>query len=143
MKSKTAKDEVKKVNYAHVTVKDSPGVGVKLLGELKKAKINMVAFSGFPIGKGQSQIDMVTSDITNLKKVALKNKWKLSPVKQAFLVTGPDRLGAVSSTLEKLNKAKINVTAVDAASAGAGRYAMILWVKQSAVAKAATVLSAK
>ncbi len=137
------KDDVRKVEYAYIKVKDGPGVGANLLGELKKAKINMLAFSGFPAGGGKAQLDMVTQSTGKLKQLAKKKKWKLSPVKKAFLVTGKDRVGAVSSTLDKLNKAKINVTAVDAASAGAGRYGMILWVKQNNFARAAKVLGAK
>ena len=136
-------DQVRKVEYAHVTVKNQPGAGADLLGELKKARINMLAFSGFPVGSGHAQLDVVTQKTSQLKQLAKKKKWKLSPVKKCFLVTGKDRVGAVSVTLEKLQKARINVTAVDAASAGSGRYGMILWVKPAAFARAAKVLGAK
>jgi hypothetical protein len=39
-------------------------------------------------------------------------------------------------------RAKINVTAVDAVTAGAGRFGAILWVKQSDVNRAARALGA-
>ena len=136
-------DQVRKVEYAYIKVKDKPGAGANLLGELKKAKINMLAFSGFPAGGGTAQLDVVTNNTDKLKRLAKKKKWKLSPVKKAFLITGKDRVGAVSTTLEKLHKARINVTAVDAASAGNGRYGMILWVKSKAYSRAARVLGAK
>jgi hypothetical protein len=44
--------------------------------------------------------------------------------------------------LQKLEKANINVTAVDAVSAGDGRYGAILWVKPLDVKKAAKSLKA-
>jgi predicted amino acid-binding ACT domain protein len=59
------------------------------------------------------------------------------------LVQGGDRKGAVAILLKKLADNKINVTAVDAVSAGAGRYAAILWVKPEDVNKAAKALGAK
>jgi hypothetical protein len=42
----------------------------------------------------------------------------------------------------KLADAKINVTAIDAVSAGGGRYGAILWVKPKDVVKAAQALGA-
>ena len=44
---------------------------------------------------------------------------------------------------DKLGRAKINVTAMDAASAGGGRFGAILWVKPRDVVRAAKVLGAK
>lgn len=136
-------DQVRGVQYAYVKVKNRTGVGAEALGALKKAKINMLAFSGFPLKGGEAQLDFVTENISKLKKVARKNQWKLSPVKKAFLVTGSDRVGAVWSTMDKLQKAKISVTAAEAISVGKGRYGVIVWVKPAAYQKAAKVLGAK
>jgi hypothetical protein len=44
--------------------------------------------------------------------------------------------------MQKLADANINVTAIDAVSAGGGRYGAILWVKSSDVGKAARALKA-
>jgi predicted amino acid-binding ACT domain protein len=67
----------------------------------------------------------------------------LSKTKKGFLVQGDDRVGACHRQLQKLADKKINVTAADALAAGKGRYAMILWVKPKAYARAARVLRAK
>ncbi len=45
-----------------------------------------------------------------------------------------------ANLMARLAKAKINVTAIDAVSAGEGRYGAIFWVKPQDVAKAAKVL---
>lgn len=44
--------------------------------------------------------------------------------------------------MAKLGDAKVNVTAVDAVCAGAGRYGAILWVASKDVSRAAKVLGA-
>ncbi|MBI2089247.1 MAG: hypothetical protein HYT78_10960 [Deltaproteobacteria bacterium] len=59
-----------------------------------------------------------------------------------FLIQGDDRVGAIADIMTKLAEAKINVTAVDAAAAGLGRYGAILWVKSRDVKKAANILGA-
>ena len=47
------------------------------------------------------------------------------------------------SNLARLADARINVTAVDAVTAGAGRYGVILWVKPRDYARAARALRAR
>ena len=136
-------DQVRGVQYAYVKVKNKRGVGADALSALKKGRVNMIAFTGFPLKGGEAQLDFVTDNISKLKAVARKNKWKLSPVKKALLVTGKDRVGAVWQTLEKLNNAKINVTAAEAISAGKGRYGVVVWVKPNNYQKAVKILSGK
>ena len=53
-------------------------------------------------------------------------------------MSGEERVGAVAELHRKLAEAKINVTAIDAVCAGAGRYGAILWVGD--VSKAAKLL---
>src|SRR6058998_61578 len=76
------------------------------------------------------------------RAAAKKAKWKVTGPKKAFLIAGDDRTGAVADFLGRLADAKINVTAVDAACAGAGRYGAILWVAPRDVTRAARVLGA-
>jgi predicted amino acid-binding ACT domain protein len=58
------------------------------------------------------------------------------------LIQGDDMPGAIAKVTSKLARAKINVTAVDAVSAGGGRLGAILWVKQKGVNRAARALGA-
>jgi hypothetical protein len=106
---------------------------------LKEAGINLLAFSGFPQGR-KAQLDFIPVDPAAFVKVARQAKWKLSPKKIGFLVQGEDRVGAVADLLRTLAAAKVNVTAIDAVSAGAGRYGAIFWVKPRDVNRAARVL---
>jgi len=135
-------DSVRKVQYAYVMVPNRTGHGARMLLELRNAGVDLVAYSGFPAKTG-SQIDLVTADMTGLKRVARQNDWKLSGTKKGFLIQGPDRIGAVHRHLARLAEKKINVVAADAISAGKGRYGMILWVRPKDYARAARALRAR
>jgi hypothetical protein len=134
-------ETVRAADYFYVMVPDRPGEGARILGELKSAGVNLMAYSGFPSGRG-AQLDVVPTDPAAFKAVARQKKWKVKGPKRTFLIEGDDRLGACADVLGRLAAAKINVTAMDAVAAGGGRYAAILWVKPRDVKKAASVLGA-
>ncbi len=134
-------DTVQRVEYFYLQVPNRPGEGARVLGAIQEAGINLLAFSGFPEGRG-SQLDFVPADPAAFRQFARKAKWKLTGPKRAFLIGGEDRVGAVAEVHKKLADARINVTAVDAVCAGGGRYGSILWVAPRDVAKAAKLLGA-
>ena len=133
---------VKKVAYFAVDVPNKPGEGACLLTALAGAGVNLLAFTGFPSGR-KAQLDIVPENVAVFKKAAKAAKIKTRAQKFGFLVQGDDKKGAVAGLLGKLSEQKINVTAIDAVSAGKGRYAAILWVKSKDVNKTAKVLKAK
>jgi hypothetical protein len=136
-------DRVRKVDYAYVTVPNRAGEGEKLLGELRRAGVNMLAFSAFPAEGRKAQVDIVAKNMTAVRGLAKANGWQLSRVKHGFLVQGKDKIGAVHRHVRKLAAEKVNVTAADAVSAGKGRYGMLLWVKPRDYKRAAELLGAK
>jgi hypothetical protein len=117
--------------------------GARILSELKKAGVNLVAFTGFPAKGGKAQIDLVTEDIGAVRRLAKKQGWRLSKSKKGFLIQGKDQIGAVHRHVQKLADQKINIIAADAVCAGKGRFGMILWVKPKDYARAARTLRAK
>jgi hypothetical protein len=136
-------DRVRKVNYCYPIVPNRAGQGARMLGEIAQAGINLLAYSGFPVGRGRSQLDLVVEDVGPLRRLARRNEWRLSKVKKGFLIQGTDQVGAVHRHLKKLAEAGINITAADAVSAGMGRYGMLLWVKPRDYARAARALGAR
>ena len=136
-------DRVRKVNYCYPIVPNRAGQGARILGEITRAGINLLAYSGFPVRGGKSQLDLVVEDVSALRRVARRNRWRLSKVKKGFLVQGTDQVGAVHRHLRRLADAGISVTAADAVAAGKGRYGMILWVKPRDYARAAKALGAR
>ncbi|KPK81109.1 MAG: hypothetical protein AMS25_07820 [Gemmatimonas sp. SM23_52] len=136
-------DRVMKVNYVYVTVPNRAGHGARVLGELRDAGVNLLAYSGFPAKRGKAQLDLIPEDMADLRRVAKKKGWRLSEVKRGFLVQGKDDVGAVHRHVDKLAKNKINIVAADAVAAGRRRYGMILWVRPKDYNRAAKVLRAK
>ncbi|OLC17148.1 MAG: hypothetical protein AUH29_03015 [Candidatus Rokubacteria bacterium 13_1_40CM_69_27] len=132
-------ETIQLVDYFYVEAPDKPGEAARLLNELRRAGVNLLAFSGFPKGK-RSQLDFIPADPAAFRAAAAAAKWKLKGPKKGFLVQGDDRVGAVAEVLGRLAAAKINVTATDAVCAGAGRYGVILWVKPRDLKRAAQAL---
>jgi hypothetical protein len=135
-------DTVRGIDYYYVTVPDVPGEGQRILSALKESGVNLHAFLGFPLGGGESQIDLVPEDREALKAAAEQAGVTLSEAKRAFLIQGDDRVGAVADTLGKLEEANVNVTAAAAVGAGSGRYGMIVWVAAADYERAAGALGA-
>ena len=134
-------ETVRTMDYYYLMVPDKPGEGARILDELRGAGVNLVAYSGFPSGRG-AQLDFVPADSAAFKAVAKQKKWKGKGPKRAFVIEGDDRIGACAAVLDKLAAAKINVIAMDGIAAGSGRWGAILWVKPRDVKKAAAVLRA-
>jgi hypothetical protein len=135
-------DTVRGIDYYYLTVPDTPGEGERILSALKESGVNLLAFLGFPLGSGQSQIDLVPEDPDSLREATARAGVTLSEPKRAFLIQGDDRVGAVADTTAKLAEAKINLTAAAATGAGSGRYGMIVWVAAADYERAAEALGA-
>jgi hypothetical protein len=136
-------DRVRKINYCYAKVSARAGQGAAILSKLRDAGVDLLAFTGFPIGGGKAQLDFVSADMAGVRRVARKEGLRLSKTKKGFLVQGSDEVGACHRQLKKLADKRINVTAVDALAAGRKRYAMILWVKPKDYARASRALGAK
>lgn len=132
---------VRKVGYFYVAAADTPGEGDKVLTALRDSGVNLLAFHAFPTGRGKSQLDFVPADERALQDAARKAKLELSARKEAFMIEGDDRPGALVEVLHKVGQAGVNVTAADALKVGA-RFGALLWVKEADVAKAAKALGA-
>lgn len=136
-------ETVRKVNYCYVTVPQRAGQGVKVFRELTRAGVNLLGHVGFPAGRGRAQLDFVAERLTPIQRLAKQNGWRLSRAKKAFLVQGPDEVGACHRVLERLAEARINVTAAAGVSAGNGGYGMLVWVKPKDFNRAARILGAR
>jgi hypothetical protein len=129
-------DSVRIASYFKMATPDKPGEGASALGRLRDAGVNLLAFSGFPRNR-RAQLDFVPVDPIAFKTVAKEVKLKVLGPKVCFLAEGDDRPGAGAELLSRLAEAKVNVTALQAISAGSGRYGAIFWVKPRDVKKAA------
>lgn len=132
-------DTIRTAHYFKIQTPDRPGEFARTLSVLREAGLNLLAFAGFPKGR-RDQLDFVLSDPAPFKAAAKRAKWRVKGPKICFVVQGEDRPGAIAAVLAPLAAAKINVTAIDAVSAGGGRYGALFWVKPRDVKRAAKVL---
>lgn len=133
---------VRKASYYSTKLPQRPGAGAQLLAALKSAKVNLLAFTGFPVSGG-AQVDFIPKDNAQFTQAARKAKIKLSARKTVFLAQGADRPGALTQILGKLAEAKINLVSLQAVVAGKGRYGAMFWVKAKDVGRASRVLKAR
>ncbi len=135
-------DTVRKLDYFALQVPDKPGEGARILEGLRAHGVNLIAFTGFPNGR-RAQVDLVPERTAALRAAARKLKLALGPRKTCFVIQGDDRVGALTATVEKLAEAGINMTALDAVTAGKGRFGAVFWVKPKDVARVARLLGAR
>jgi hypothetical protein len=133
-------NEIKLIDYYYVVTEGSKTAGI--LDGLSKSGVSLLAFSEFPHSPGKSQLDLITEDAEALAKAARDLGLRLSEKKSGFLVRGENRPTAMAEVLARLADAHIGATAVQAISAGAGRFGALLWVKPPEVSEAAAVLGA-
>lgn len=133
---------IRKVVYFSMQVPNRPGVGVDMLKAIAKGRQNLLAFTGFPSG-AKAQVDFVPARPAEFARGAKKMGVKLGKRKTAFLVQGEDRVGALVRVLDKLAKARINMVAMDAVTAGNRRFGAIFWVKPKDIGRTSRLLGAR
>ncbi len=133
-------EEIRRIDYYYVSVPDKPGEASCILSGLCQEGVNLLGFCGFPEGARKAQLDFLPEDAAAFTKAARRMGLKLSKKKAGFLIQGDDQPGAVAGLADRLSEAGVNVTAIQAVAAGAGRYGAILWVKAPDLRKAAKAL---
>jgi hypothetical protein len=133
---------IRKASYYSMKLPQRPGAGAQLLAALKAAKVNLLAFTGFPAAGG-AQVDFIPQDNAKFVQAARKAKLKLSARKTVFLAQGGDKVGALTQVLGRLAKAKINLVSLQAVTAGKRRYGAMFWVKAKDVGRASRALKAR
>ena len=134
-------DTVRKVEYFSIQVPDQPGEAFRVLQALVAAGINLLACTAHQVGE-RAQIDVVPEDTARVPAAMKGAGLGFAARKSGFLIQGDDRPGALAQNLHQLAKAGINVTGIDAMTAGKGRWGAILWVEPRDVVKAGRALGA-
>jgi hypothetical protein len=129
------------LNYYSVVIPNKAGEGAKVLNALKEAGVNLISFWGYPIKGKKAVLDIAPADAKGCAKTLKKCGLAASPKKVAFFIDGEDHVGAVAEILDKLAAAGINVHAVQALCAGAGRFGSLVQVAEADEKKAKKVLA--
>jgi hypothetical protein len=134
-------DEIRQVEHYAASIPDKVGEGARVLGALRDAGVNLIAFWGYPSGKGKAQLEFIPEDGAAFVAAAKQAKLRLRK-STALYVCGDDRPGAVADIVKRLAEARISVGALQAVSNGRGTYGAVLFLPRAAARKAATVLGA-
>lgn len=133
-------ETIRRVDYFYATVADKLGEGYRLLERLKERGVNLLAFTAFPAGEGQAQLDFFPESAEQMLKAAAEEGITLIGPKKAFLIQGEDRAGALVEHHQTLFSAGINIHAANAVSDGRGGFGCVLWVKPEDYENAAKAL---
>ncbi len=134
---------IRQIDYFAMNLPDKAGEGHRILDALAREGVNLLAMSGFPLGQGKAQLDIVPERVDAFTAAAERLKLRPRKPKKAFLIQGDDdRTGAVAEVVGKLAREKVPIIAAQALSAGTGRWAMILWVTPARWEKACRALGA-
>lgn len=134
-------DTIRKADYFSMEIPNKTGEGARVLGALRDAGVNLLAFTGFPAGR-RAQLDFIPAETASFRAAARKLHMKVGSRKSVFLVEGDDRVGAIAELCDRIAATGVNLTAMDAVSAGNGHYAAMFWVDPRDVRKTAKALGA-
>lgn len=133
-------ETVRQVEHYSAAIADKVGEGARVLGALRDAGVNLIAFWGYGRSGGRATLEFVPENGAAFLAAARSAKLKLSRRQIAFYIQGPDRPGAIADILAKLAAAKISAGAVQAVCGGAGSYGAVVFLPQASVSKAAKAL---
>jgi hypothetical protein len=132
-------DSAIQVQLFSVSIPHKAGEGARVLGALRDSGINLIALWGYSTGSGRARLELIPEDPAAFSAAAKRLKIKTSK-SAALYIQGDDRRGAIAEILAKLGAARINVGALHAVAAGAGRYGAVVFLPAAALRKAAGIL---
>jgi len=134
-------EEIRVVEHYSAWILNKVGEGARVLGALRDAGVNLIAFWGYKHGAGRAQLEFIPEDSATFVAAAKQAKLRVSK-STALYIHGDDRPGAIADILTKLAGARISVAAVQAVCSGGGSYGTIVSLPPAAARKAASVLAA-
>lgn len=131
---------IRRVDYFYATVTDEPGEGYHVLTALAEQGVNLVAFTGVPIGPMRTQLTIFPEDTPKMVEAARKAGLQLDGPHPAFLVQGDDELGALAKIHRRLYAANVSVYASSGVTDGQGSFGYVLYVRPDEYERAVEAL---
>lgn len=133
--------KIQKIDYYYCSVVDQPGEAYKLLSQLEKSGINLLAFTAIPIGPDRTQLTIFPEIPAKLINEAKRSNFPLEGPHSALLVQGDDELGAFADVHEKLFKANVNVYACSGVTDSRGGFGYLLYIRPEEFGRALSALN--
>ena len=132
--------EVCRVDYFYSMVRDRPGEAYRLLEQLAKTEVNLLAFNAIPMGMEQTQLVLFPEDKNRLARVAEREGITLQGPQHAIMIRGDDTLGVFAEIHRTLTDAGVNVSASSGLTDGKGGYSYVLYFRAEDIEAAARAL---
>ncbi len=133
---------IHRARYYHITVRDRPGEGCRVLADLGKEGANLLAFTAVPTGPGTAVLRIFPEDEDALIRAAERSGIVLEDSYYAFIIRGDEHLAALTTIHRKFADAGINIYASNGIFDGHGGYCCVIYVRPEDVEHAAAVLGA-
>ncbi len=133
---------IHKARYFHITVRDRPGEGCRVLADLGEEGADLLAFTAVPTGPGTAVLRIFPQDEDALIRAAERSGIVLEDPQHAFIVRGDEHLAALTSIHRSFADAGINIYASNGIFDGHGGYCCVIYVRPEDVERAAIVLDA-
>lgn len=133
-------EKARMVDYFYTCVDDRPGEGYRLLARLKRREVNFLAFSAFPSGPGQVQLNFFPSDYDSLQRAAAELNVQLMGPKKAILIQGDDKMGAIADVFRIFYDVGINIHAASCVADDRGGFGLVVWISPNDYEEAARAL---
>lgn len=134
--------EIRPVDYHCLLVRGGGAAAAGILGDLTESGVSLLAFSAVTLNETVTQLDLIPDDIDALEDIAFRLHLTLGDRQTGFLIRGLDRPIAITEILRSLEEQHITVTAVQAVSAGAGRFGALVRVHPADFERASNILGA-
>jgi len=131
---------ITRASYFYASVADKPGEAYRVLSRLAEFGVNLLAFTGVPMGPAHTQLTLFPEDPASLVDSAKRASINLDGPHVALLVQGDDHLGALADIHEKLYEANVNVYASTGVSDGSGSFGYLLYVRPDEFERAVAAL---
>lgn len=131
---------ISKARYFHITVRDRPGEGCRVLADLGEEGADLLAFTAVPTGPGTAQLRVFPQDEQALLQAAERTGIVLHDPDEAFIVKGDERLTALTMIHRKFADASINIYASNGIFDGHGGYCCVIYVRPEDVDRASVIL---
>jgi hypothetical protein len=133
---------IRRIDYFRTTITDDPGEGFTVLSTLESQGINLLAFTGIPLGDARIELTLYPESASAFARAAAAAGMQIDGPLPALLVQGDDELGALAGIHRALAGAQLNVVAAMGVADGRGSFGYVVHMRAADVDRAAEVLGA-
>jgi hypothetical protein len=133
---------ISRIEYFRTIISDEPGEGFTVLSTLASQGVNLLAFTGIPLGDRRTELTLYPESAAAFARAATAAGMQLDGPHPALLVQGDDELGGLAGIHRVLARAQLSVVAATGVADGRGSFGYVIHMRPADVERAADVLRA-